>query len=159
MDLKTLLTVTTPNEFQYFESLEMEIIPEGLEIRAKSPLFAKWIKETQTQQQLPPIPGMVAPKIGPKEAKFWRPTTQWEWGPYGFAAMDSQYFAEERPNLMWLFNTELDKGCVTHFYRAISINNWEDYFTTCAKSIQNLYLDHMRSACVKLRFSEILESF
>lgn len=155
MKLSTEIITNTPQELVYFDYLTMDIVPKGLLVKAKAPLFAEWIKTQSQKSDGGKLPTWTLAGSG----KFYYPADQWTYTqPWGYAMYNHlKYFADEKPNLIWLFHTELATGCEMTFPEPISINNWEDYFTTSCRAVQDIYTRELRQASVSARFKEILE--
>lgn len=165
MELITELRTKTPQEITYFDYLTMDIVPEGLLVKAKSKVFADWIKAQGIYKDTLSTPALMKLKstsyaklIGPPDLMLYQPLDKWNYGmPYGLAQWGfGDYFGDEKPNLMWLFHPELETGCEFLFRTPISLNNWEDYFTSCCKSIQDIWCKELRTASISATFKELV---
>jgi hypothetical protein len=158
LKLATEVVVSTPREMVYFDHLQMDIVPEGLLVKAKAPLFAEWIKSQSLPAGAGTSPSQPTFNIR-GSGKFYYPADTWAYQkPYGFAAHGAwNYFADEKPNLIWLFNTALAEGCEYTFKLPISHNNWEDYFTMCCRAVQEIWVKELRHASISAKFKEILD--
>jgi len=157
MKLVTQITTTSPSELEYFPELKMEVTKDGVEVYARAPLFAEWIKNSQIihkeDQEAPPT--WTKAGVG----KFYYPLESWAYSrPNAFAAQNSWgLFADERVNMIWLFNCSLATGATTLLKGAVSANNFEDYFESCCRSVQEFYVRELRRAAISVCFKEILQ--
>jgi hypothetical protein len=172
MKLKVTLQSSTKTDVLYFDELTMLLTPGGLNIKARSPLFAEWIKTGQillggaeNTEPLEAFKYLAASKsamiqaLGEEAKNFYVPTETWSWQkPYGWVHLQNfELFADEKPNLFWLFHKGLAEGFDITLKKQLSINDWEDYFTACCKAIQEIWLKELRSAVLSASFSEVLK--
>lgn len=169
MDLVTEIKTSVPKEVVYFDHLTMDVVAEGMVVKAKSELFHNWIKSQQalktgdgelctyTIRKSDPV--AFHNKVGPMGHEFYTPQDKWNYSvPYGLAQIGyGEYFVDEKPNLIWMFSTKLGEGTEVLFKTPISLNNWEDYFTTCCKAIQDIWYRELRRVSITAKFKEILE--
>lgn len=156
MKLKTSIQVESGVERTYFELLRFEMVKEGLQISAKSPLFAAWVagfcKKGETRQLTSGlwrnIPFAVFKVTAP------------EFPPPGFSAYccpdDGRYFdGSGNANVAWVLHPDLGKGftCVTR--APLALNDWEDYAQKSFAFVRDVYIRLLRKATVEATFSEI----
>lgn len=166
MELITEITTKLPKEVVYFDYLTMDLVPQGLLVKAKSKLFSDWIKSSQsfqanglheywTHKSTPSRPCL----LGSPGQQFYTPLDKWNYSvPYGIAQLPlAEYFLEEKPNLIWLFAVGLDEGTEVLFRHPISLNNWEDYFTNCCRAIQDIWIKELRTVTISASFKERLQ--
>lgn len=172
MQLKVTLQSSTKKEVLFFDELTMLLTPGGLNIKAKSPVFAEWIKSSQVLlggvdgtelleaiKCLPASKSIMTQHLGEEAKNFYCPCEVWSWQkPYGWAHLQNfEFFSDEKPNLFWLFHKGLAEGFDITVKKQLSINDWEDYFTSCCKAVQEIWVKELRSALLSASFSEVLE--
>lgn len=156
MKLVTEVSCTTQEEVEYFPLLEMEVVPGGLMVRAKSPAFAAWFKEHESQNR----EGKTNPTWNFGGKTFYYPTEKWSYAvPGAFAASGASqpYFSEDRVNMFWLFSTDLAEGVEVLINHPISLNNLEDYFTSTCQQIQTIWTRELRPVVLSAKFKEVLK--
>lgn len=159
MKLSTETTLIIPQDVVYFDMFSVGLERDGVVIKAKAPLFADWIKGTQSVKTASGKPKLYR-EIGPWDQSsecFLVPDHSWqETKSYGFAPTGGQgsWFWNDRPNLVWLFHVDLGTGMEIKVKQPISLNNWEDYFTACCSTITSIYTQELRQALAEAKFIE-----
>ncbi len=157
MKLATEIVASSPSEIEYFPELKMEITKEGVEIYAKAPLFSEWIQRSQVSQRDAggaTLPTWTRAGVG----KFYYPSEAWAYSRANMFAQANMFglFCEERANMLWLFHVGLAEGCTTTLKGPVSANNFEDYFESCCRNIQDLYVKELRRVVIAAHFKEVL---
>ena len=150
----TKLTLPSSESITYFGPLSMEMLDEGLLIKGRSPLFAKFIQERYAS---PPeeVPSFKT-KWGKAESFLQLKTA---FPPNGISAFirygEPNYFQDAEPNMIWLLHRDLATGFSLLVEQPISLNNFEDYFTSCCAAIQDIYTKFLRKASAEATFAEV----
>lgn len=161
----TEISTELPREKVYFDELSMQLTPGGLEVRAKSPVFAEWAhtpvncRTTPTGKlsRLTLTPEML---VGPVGMEMYLPSHAWAFSlPGYFAEVNQRELFQDgtRPNLSWLFCKDLAEGAKFIFKAPVSFNNWEDYFLRCTEALSDIYLSQIRSSKMSARMKEVLD--
>ena len=158
MRLKTTLFAEVKEEGTYFEHFKMTMLDEGLQIEAKSPLFASWIKSLVV-----PGSGAALPRKNPW---YISPTIAYpilsnpdSFPPRGVTGYiypgEPGFFSEHQPNLLWLLHPGLAEGFSLTVKQPITLNDFEDYFAKCCDAIRDIYVTQLRKATLQATFSEL----
>jgi len=168
MELVTEVSVKLPSELVYFDYLTMDLDRRGVRIKAKSPTFAEWIRTSQTLSSSPqalsarhPLAQLLHPATPEAGTPlFYIPLDTWSYHrSEGIAHPNyTDYFPEsDKPNLFWLFHSQLGEGMDLLWQLPISLNNWEDYFTSCCRAVQDIWAKELRRVTLSAKFKELLE--
>lgn len=167
--LRTVVEAEVLEEVGYFDYLDMEMVDEGLLIRAKSPLFGKWIENITDKKvgvvassavawaggtyYIPPGTYDALGNRGVRGPEVWPPR-----GVQCVAFLDySPFFSEGSPNVLWMFHTKLGEGFSLTVRQPTSPNNFEDYFQECVQAVQDIYTTCLRKASLHATFAELWE--
>lgn len=150
------ITVEVPDHVTYLDYLTLD--PTAVEgkivLKAKSPIFAKWMAS-----------------LVPEGTK---PSTSGKWGgsyhniEYGringlgeiwMDAVGQDALIRTTPhgasiNLSWLRHTKLGEGIEIAFSPTISMADYEDFLPTAAQTLKRLYLNNIRQEILTLRMRE-----
>jgi hypothetical protein len=157
MELKQEITVQVKSDDIYFDLFEVESVAEGTLIRAKSKKFGIWLKSL--------TPG---PKIN-------RSTVNKSWLNVVFTVpsilleeqggrdhLNFSYrnglFFDGQPNMIWLFQGDLEAGFELLVPEPLSLNNLEDFFTTAIDELRDIYLKYLRTGKFSAQLSEVISA-
>lgn len=158
MQLETLLSAKVDEKLEFFPEFKVSLTEEGIQIYAKSPIFAEMIAK---QPGLKPGDDyMMKPWRGnslrlysklPKLSRY----LSFEYGVW--LRNRDEDGPRSNPNLFWLTHPDLAKGCTITIREPIALNDVEDYFTTACASLREIYMHHIRTAEFRAKLSEIFE--
>lgn len=151
MQLQTLLQVKVPDPVEFFPEFTIALASEGVLIRARSPLFARFLEGK----------ALIGKKGEGLFNSLWQgnnlrsplPSVNFasEWSMH---SMDGLFIGDREPNLIWLTHPDLGTGCKVLLKIPISVPDLEDYFTTAVVKLRNIYTSFIREVEFSAQLSE-----